>query len=140
MYFEDTDFDGTDGTEFMNIYHGNILITTCGSNNGVCSDYKYCLQKYQIGVVNISAGSSLLLRVEKGKDLEVPLACNYSLWADITLECLGTETESPTTEPTPLPTAETISPSSDPTTEPTDHPTSDPTGLSMFQFVFLRNN
>ena len=61
IYFEDTDFDGNDGIEFLNIYHNDSLITSCGSNNDTCGDFKYCIGNYSLpyrliaGVPSLSA-------------------------------------------------------------------------------------
>ena len=88
IYFEDTDFDGADGTEFLNVYHRESLIASCGSNNETCGDFKYCLTNYSLQYgQSVAVGEQIIIHLEKGKDSGVPPSCNYSLWADITLSC-----------------------------------------------------
>ena len=96
VYYEDTDFDGVDGTEFLSVYNNDTFITSCGSNSEICGDYKYCLQDYSVD--EIPAGGELVIKLTKGNDSGIPSGCDYSLWADITLKCGGTS--APSTSPT----------------------------------------
>ena len=88
IYFEDTDFDGCGGdVEFVDVYYMDHFIISCGSNDGVCNDYKYCLANYSLGDELILDGQQVVIAMIKGKDSGVPSGCDYSLWADVTLTC-----------------------------------------------------
>ena len=102
IYFQDTDFDdGGQGIKFLNVYYNGQFVTSCGSNNGICNDYKYCLQHYALSDQVIVEGDQVVIRIERGKDSGIPSGCDYSLWADVTLICGvnqqgGTPSQSPT--------------------------------------------
>ena len=88
IYFQDTDFDGDDGMEFLNIYHRESLIASCGRNNDTCGDFKYCLANYSLQYgQSADVGERIVIHLEKGKDSGVPNGCDFSLWADVTLSC-----------------------------------------------------
>ena len=122
IYFQDTDFDGVGGTEFLNIYVDDILIANCGSNDDTCGDYKYCLDNFtllQSPSEYFEEGGQLVVHLEKGKDSNVPSGCDYSLWADVTLQCHNGTSQ--TSNPTSIPTEE---PSPQPSMAPTARSTS----------------
>ena len=88
IYFQDTDFDGNDGIEFLNIYYDGLFIQSCGNNNMACGDFKFCLQNYSLpNVATVLPGTNITIQLQKGKDSGIPMSCNYSLWADVTLSC-----------------------------------------------------
>ena len=94
IYFGDTDFGGSDGNKFLNVSYQNQVIATCGSNNDICGDYKYCLEKYPLLIDpndSILSGEQIVIHLEKGNNSNVPSSCSssYSLWADVTISCNG---------------------------------------------------
>lgn len=130
IWFQDTDFGGPD--KFLNVYYQGRLLTTCGSNNDTCGDYKYCLNQEPLlndSYPSILMDETIAIHLEKGKDSNVPSVCDYSLWADVTLSCdeSFSPTEQPTVSPTQIPTAEPTTPTVDPTDNPTSEPTQEPT-------------
>eukprot|EP01084_Bolivina_argentea_P000776 1431_1 len=115
IFYQDTDFLGTG--KFLHIYYNNSLIANCGSNNNICGDYKYCLKDYNFPILS---QQQFVIHIEKGTNSAIPTNCNYSLWADITLQCDTIPTFDPTDSPTLEPTLE---PTIYPTLQPTLHPT-----------------
>lgn len=93
IYFQDTDFDGgLEEVEHLNVFYNDQLIASCGSNNEVCNDYKYCLRNSSLGDQVIPDGNQIVIRIEKGKDSGIASECDYSLWADVTLICSNKST------------------------------------------------
>ena len=90
VFYQDTDFDGVDGTEFLHIFYDNHSISSCGENNDTCNSYKYCLQHQTLGIESVPAGEQIIINLRKGKDSGVPYGCVHSLWANIELTCRGT--------------------------------------------------
>ena len=135
IWFEDTDFGGTNDTnsKYLSVYHNGSLITECGNNTNTCGDTKWCLQDYAILNLNgsfIAKDSQFVILLKKGWNSSIPSsgACDYSVYAEVTLSCTGPPTSAPTTDPTSDPTNEpTFEPTTDPTTEPTMEPSDDPT-------------
>ena len=87
IWFEDTDFHGPG--KFLRIYYQTQLIEICGSNIETCGDYKYCLNRYPLSntLYQIQDGEQITIHLQKGINSSIPVGCQYSLYADITLEC-----------------------------------------------------
>ena len=83
IFCQDTDFDGKP----LDVYFNGTLITSCGSNNGVCGDYKYCLENYTMPLGVLAPGTDVTIQIRKSKDSGVPSGCTHSLWADVTFQC-----------------------------------------------------
>ena len=128
------------GTQSLKVFYDGVLITTCGVNSNVCGDFKYCIKDFSLESYvtgSIWSGQQFVIQIHKERYSAIPLGCNYSLNADISLRCGDTlhPTSSPTTDPTTVPTIEptlnpsmppTRSPSIEPTVYPTVEPTNDP--------------
>ena len=102
VYFEDTDFNGVD--KFLHIYYENETLASCGSNTDTCGDYKYCINDSPLlnNSDGIPAGEQIIIKLEKGKQSNIPTGCEFSLYADITLTCDSPlPSVSPTFAPTP---------------------------------------
>ena len=112
----------------MKVFYKDQLFATCGNNTNTCGDYKYCLQNEYIDYY-VAADEQIKIRIEKGSDSGIPSACNYSLWADVTVTCYqtGRPTPFPSNAPTESPTSATPDPTFIPTNEPTINPTPNPT-------------
>ena len=75
IYFEDTDF-GVAGDHFLDVHANDVFMGSCGSNNGLCGDYKYCCLDATLLDGSLSAGEQELIRLEKGKDSGIPSGGN----------------------------------------------------------------